>query len=110
MDKIRKFWPVAAIGFTVINAAGAIYAVVMGEWNHAMVHGGLLVGGFAAWQVFPRKESVQPAQGEVDETRLDSLQESVDSIALNVERMGEAQRFHEKLLKKRAENPLNRSS
>lgn len=110
MDKSSKFWRVAAAAFVVINAGGAIYAAVMGEWDHAMVHGGLLIGGFAAWQVFPRKESVQPAQPGVDEFRLDSLQESVDSIALNVERMGEAQRFHEKLLKERAEKPLNRSS
>jgi hypothetical protein len=110
MDKSSKFWRVAAAAFVVINAGGAIYAIVMGEGMHAMVHGGLLVGGFAAWQVFTRKESVEPAQAQMEETRLDSLQESIDSIALNVERMGEAQRFHEKLLKERAEKPLNRSS
>ena len=110
MDKSSKFWRVAAAAFVVINAGGAIYAAVMGQWDHAMVHGGLLIGGFAAWQVFPQKRTVELDTGEIDETRLDSLQESVDSIALNVERMGEAQRFHEKLLKERAEKPLNRSS
>ena len=105
MDKSSKFWRVAAVAFVVINVGGAIYAAVMGEGMHAMVHVGLLLGGYAAWQFFPQKRTVELATGEIDETRLDSLQESVDSIALNVERMGEAQRFHEKLLKDRAARP-----
>ena len=105
MDRSSKYWRIAAAGFVVINAGGAIYAVVMGEGMHAMVHGGLLLGGYAAWQFLPQKKAIEAAPGEIDETRLDSLQESVDSIALNVERMGEAQRFHEKLLKERAQKP-----
>ena len=105
MDKTSKLWRGAAVAFTVINVAGAIYAAAVGEGMHAMVHVGILVAGFVAWQVIPGKQPAEPVQAQMDEMRLDSLQESVDSIALNVERMGEAQRFHEKILKERIDKP-----
>ena len=109
MNRKSKFWRVAAAIFTVVNVAGGIYAAILGDGMHAMVHAGLLLAGYVAWQFIPGGEVAEPAQAQVDEIRLDSLQESVDSIALNVERMGEAQRFHEKLLKERAEKPPEES-
>jgi hypothetical protein len=103
VDKPSRFWRVAAIIFAVVNVGGAIYAAAMGEWMHAATHVALLGGGYLAWQFIPRPgdgEEIQP--DEADAARLNSLQESVDSIALNVERIGEAQRFQEKVLKERA--------
>lgn len=53
-----------------------------------------------------RKESTQLA---VDDERLEQLQQSVDAIAVEVERIAEAQRFTAKLMAGRAESqPLPR--
>lgn len=53
-----------------------------------------------------RKESTQLA---VDDERLEQLQQSVDAIAVEVERIAEAQRFTAKLMARRAESqPLPR--
>ena len=44
-----------------------------------------------------------PAQ--LPDSRLDYLQQSVDAVALEVERIGEAQRFNEKLRAQKGETP-----
>ena len=49
-------WRIAAVVFAVINVAGAVYAAAMGELPHALVHVALLVGGYFAWQLVPRKD------------------------------------------------------
>ena len=105
MNKSSTLWRAAAAIFTVVNVGGAIYAGVMGEWMHALVHGAILAGGFIAWQLVPGKEQPEPARAAIEDARLDHLEQSVDAIALGVERIGEAQRFQEKLVKKRVEEP-----
>jgi hypothetical protein len=49
----------------------------------------------------PRHELPSPLY----EQRLDQLQQSVDAIAVEVERIAEAQRFSAKLLSERSETP-----
>ena len=96
----KTFWRIAALGFVVINVAGPIYAAIMGQWMHGMVHVAILGGGFVAWQLFRVGGKAEPqVQAAVDDRVLDSLQESIDAIALNVERIGEDQRFQAKLVK-----------
>jgi hypothetical protein len=78
----------------------------MGEWMHGFAHVAALAAGFMGWQFFAyRDEDLSPVSELPPETRLDSLQNAVDSIALNVERIGEAQRYQEKLVKERASKP-----
>ena len=103
MKNTSTFWRIAAIGFTVINVAGLIYAAIVGEPRHAVLHVVLLGGGFLAWQFVPRTGAspAAAAGAPVNERVLDSLQESIDAIALNVERIGEDQRFQAKLVKER---------
>jgi hypothetical protein len=101
------FWRVAAAIFVVINFGGAVYAAATGEWMHAAGHVALLFGGYLAWQLVPwgrRKDLplTQQTLPQQAEERLEYLQQSVDAVALEVERIGEAQRFSEKL---RAESP-----
>ncbi|HVF38391.1 MAG TPA: hypothetical protein VM939_00725 [Gemmatimonadaceae bacterium] len=100
MKRGSLFWPVVAGLFTLINVGGLVYAAAMSEPMHALVHVGLLLGGIAAclvWRpaLWARRDDEPTAQ--LGEARLDYLQQSVDAIALEVERIGEAQRFHEKL-------------
>jgi hypothetical protein len=98
----KTFWRVAIVGFVVINVGGMIYAAMMGELMHGIVHVAVLGAGFVAAQfVRGGKEARVDLQAPVDERVLDSLQESIDAIALNVERIGEDQRFQAKLVKER---------
>jgi hypothetical protein len=108
LKKTSRFWFWTAVVYAVINAGGAVIAAVGREWMHAGIHLALLGAGFVAWQFVPRKgNEEQLASPELAETRIDSIQDAVDSIALNVERIGEAQRFQEKLVKERLAQESN---
>jgi hypothetical protein len=98
MIRRAGFWKAAAAIFTVINVAGIAYAGAMGEVMHAGTHVALLFGTLVAWQVFsPRRvESNEEAQPVLD-AQVRQLQYSLDAIALEVERIGESQRFINKL-------------
>ena len=50
-----------------------------------------------------RKKSSRELPNPVYEQRLDQIQQSIDAIAVEVERIAEAQRFSAKLLKERSE-------
>jgi hypothetical protein len=107
MVRRSKLWRVGAVLFIIINVAGAAYAVAMGEPMHAMTHAVLLtlgLGAYLTWRVArpsPR-EAVTP---KLPDERIEYLQQSVDAVALEVERLGEAQRFNEKLRAIRDEIP-----
>jgi hypothetical protein len=109
MARRSLLWRVGAVIFTVVNVAGAVYAYAMGEAQHATVHVLLLALGASAYVIWrliamARRPDAPPPQ--LPEGRLDYLQQSVDAIALEVERIGEAQRFNEKLRSEKGEtNP-----
>lgn len=96
-------WRVGAAAFVIINIAGAFYAIAMGEPMHAFTHAVLMtlgLGAYITWRaVRPLPAQAQP---QISDQRLEYLQQSVDALAVEVERIGEAQRFKEKL---EAENP-----
>jgi hypothetical protein len=106
MTQPSRFWRVAAAVFVFINVAGALEAVVVGEQMHAETHLALLLisfVGYLVWRGAPqsRRQDLLPA--EQADPRVEYLQQSVDAIALEVERLGEAQRFNEKLKVERKE-------
>jgi hypothetical protein len=105
MTRSSKLWRVAAALFILINVGGAGYAARMGEPVHAGVHVALLVGAYLAWRLGPwgRRQDLPHAQ--LGDERLEYLQQSVDAIALEVERIGEAQRFSDKLRAQQGETP-----
>jgi hypothetical protein len=90
-----------AAGFTVVNVLGAGYAIAMGEALHAGGHVALSVIGamVMAWMLPGR---MTPSPTPLAEDRLQRLQQSVDAIALEVERIGESQRYTAKLDAERA--------
>ena len=106
MTRSSKLWRVAAIAYFFINAAGALYAARMGESMHAAVHVALLLvgaGAYAAWRMrspTPQQETLAATEAN---QRIEHLQHALDSIALNVERIGEAQRYEAKILEERVE-------
>jgi predicted membrane metal-binding protein len=105
MSQPSKAWRVAAALFVFINVAGAGYAFAMGERNHGLTHLALLVVGFIGWQFAPWKRRQAAAPEQLPDARLDYLQQSVDAVALEVERLGEAQRFAEKLRSEQGQTP-----
>lgn len=111
MTRRTRIWRVVAALFTIVNLVGAGMAVAGGEWLHTGAHVVLAVlGGYAMSRLasgrveqgvsdFPSDEQRLPPEQQ----RLEQLQQSVDAIAVEVERIGEAQRFHAKLQQERTE-------
>ena len=109
MTRPSKLWRVAAALFVLINVAGAGYAVAMGEPVHAAVHVALLLGAYLGWRLGPWARRQDPAPAQPADAHLEYLQQSVDAVALEVERIGEAQRFSDKLRAERGEaSPLKK--
>ena len=102
-----RLWPVGAVYF-LTNIAGAIYAAVQQTQMHMMMHIVLILLGvavYAGWWLGKRGQPQTAAVAELPAERLAYLQQSVDAIALEVERVGEAQRFADKLRTEGAEPP-----
>lgn len=104
MTRRARIWRVVAALFTIVNFVGAGFAVGAGEWLHTGAHvvlaalGAYAMARLASGRVEQGLPSLQP-----DEQRLEQLQQSVDAIAIEVERIGEAQRFNAKLQQERVE-------
>ena len=99
---------VLAVLFTLANIAGGVYAGAMGEFRHAGVHFLLAVVGACTTQaVIARRRAGVPqltaAGGGSPElsSRLSNLEQSLDAIAVEVERVGEGQRFMTRLFTER---------
>lgn len=109
MIRRTRLWRIGAALFVLINVAGAGYAAAMGERMHLDTHLVLLAAGAVAYlmarAVAQRRRQEIPRVQQGDERGLEYLQQSVDAIAFEVERIGEAQRFNEKLKGERAGNP-----
>jgi hypothetical protein len=107
-------WRAGVALYLLLNAGGAVFALAMREPMHAAVHVGLLLfalGGYVIWRVAARNRPDLTQQAQLGNERLDYLQQSVDAIALEVERIGEAQRFNEKLrTEPKPQSPPNRET
>jgi hypothetical protein len=99
MNRRSRIWPVLAVLFTLVNAAGAVFAADRREVLHTGVHAALTVlGAWLVWLLVRgpgaprlwRRRAVMP--GELAD-RLTNLEQAVDAVAIEVERIGEGQRF-----------------
>jgi hypothetical protein len=98
-------WKAAAVVFTVVNLVGLGMAMAAQEQMHSGIHVALsLAGAFAVWRLSGRSRETSFAEGALDDPRLEALQQSVDAIALEVERIGEAQRYNAKLQAEQSES------
>jgi hypothetical protein len=57
-----------------------------------------------AWRLGRSEDRVDTGTAALADARLEQLQQSIDAIALEVERIGEAQRFHVKLQSEQRES------
>jgi hypothetical protein len=98
------FWGVGAVLYALINVGGAAYAIVMGEVPHAALHVVLLVVGAGVWSRYgpARADARDGGQGDHPSEELTdrfrNLEQSIDAVAIEVERIGEGQRFMTNLL------------
>lgn len=99
---------VATVVYILINAAGAVYAAYMAEPMHASLHVALLLPG--AWVLSrlraTRAAAAAAAVGGPDgfdavPDRLTNLEQSIDAVAIEVDRIGEGQRFMTDMLANR---------
>jgi hypothetical protein len=98
-----RLWFVVASLFTLLNVGGAGMAAVAGEALHTAAHVGLvLLGAYFVWRLAPRARRPEMLAEEGAEPRLERIQQSLDAIGLEVERIGEAQRFTTKFVVERA--------
>ncbi|HEX9220641.1 MAG TPA: hypothetical protein VF858_09160 [Gemmatimonadaceae bacterium] len=124
MTRRAKLWRAAAVLFAMINLAGMGFALAMDEMVHAMAHVFLLflgLGAYLVWntvtnwattqsgdqlfQASPLPSSGRDSTPKLGDQRIDYLQRSIDALALEVERIGEAQRFKDKHHPERGETP-----
>lgn len=103
MTRRSKVWLVVAVLFIFANLGGGVIAALRGELLHTGLHAGLiLLGAYLGWRLAPRRYarriwrrggSVIPALPREFTDRLTHLEQSVDAVAIEVERIGEGQRF-----------------
>jgi len=108
MSRRSKIWRWAAGFYAFINLGGLGYAWAEGEEMHAMLHLFLLllgVAGYVGWRLARRTQPQDLPQAQLAEERIAYLQQSVDAMALELERVGEAQRFSDKLRVEGGETP-----
>jgi len=99
----RKLWVTGMWLFTLLNVGGAIFAARAAEPLHAAAHLALsMLGAFILLRLRQRPQMQQSAQvGREFGQQLDHLEQSVDAVALEVERLGEAQRYTAKIAAER---------
>ena len=105
MAKRNTIWRGVSAAFTAVNLVGIGMATAAGEEIHSAVHVALaLVGALAVWWLAPGRGRDEPQAAALADARLEQLQQSIDAIALEVERIGEAQRFHTRLQAEQSES------
>jgi hypothetical protein len=98
MTRGSKIWLAVAGFLAITNIGGAAYAIALDEVGHALVHVALAVAGGAwMWALLARSRRRAVVAPGGEQARIDYLQQSVDAMAIELERLGEVQRFQEKL-------------
>ena|GEM_PF-527667 len=94
MTRRSKVWPVVAVLFFFVNFAGGVFAAAQGELLHAGVHFGLLfLGAYYVRRIWRRGGSANPDLSREITDSLTQLERSVASVGIEIERIGEGQRF-----------------
>ncbi len=97
MTQRIRLWLAATVLFTLLNAVAGGFALAGSEMLHAGSHFVLMaLGTYAAWRLATRDARVSADAVPIADDRLEQLQQSVDVVAIEIERLGEAQRYNDK--------------
>ena len=105
MSRRAQMFRAAAVLFSIVNLLGIGYALAMNEGLHGALHAGLLLGTGVVWALLSTKGTTNLGSASRD-AQLEHLQQSLDAVAVEVERIGEAQRFTTKLQAERTRSSL----
>ena len=109
MSRLSMLWLVLAVLFTLVNVGGALMPAVWREPMHLGLHVVLaIVGAYVTWRLERRRRWRRGSQRGAATARSDApseltgrlaqLERSVDAVAIEVERIGEGQRFVTRVL------------
>ena len=106
MTRRTRIWQVVTGLFILINVGGAVFAVLEAELDHALVHVALGIAGLYFGRRFwsPREAEPELTSGPLDD-RLANLEQSIDAVAIEIERIGEGQRFMTRTLTEKPPKP-----
>lgn len=99
MTRRYKIWMTVGAVFASANFVGGLVAAADGEALHSGTHGGLMLATlFVMWwfaTASRQRREATTAQALPSEVRdrLTHLEQSVDAMAIEIERIGEGQRF-----------------
>jgi hypothetical protein len=93
----RRIWQVGWIVFSVVNVIGGAQAAGQGEARHAFLHALLAFVGIIALQRVGRPRLEPTVEDRELAERLARLERTIDTMAVEVERVGEGQRYLTKL-------------
>ena len=94
MIRRSKVWLAVGVVFFFVNFAGGIFAAAQGEVLHAGVHFALLLlGAYYARRIWRRWGLATSAGSREFTDSLTHLEQAVEAVAIEVERIGEGQRF-----------------
>lgn len=117
MTRRAQVWLVVVVLFLVVNLGGAVVAGMQGEVPHAGVHALLaLLGAYVLWRLASASRRAGhraghwegaeiPAASSDLTDRLTHLEQAVDTVAIEVERVGEGQRFMTRLFTEHGTSP-----
>ena len=107
MTRRSKVWLVVAGLFLVVNVVGAVFAAAGAELLHAGIRAALVFpGAYLVWRLAPNRYARRTwhRDGAADGAppgeftdRLTHLEQSLDATAIEIERIGEGQRFMTRL-------------
>ena len=99
MTRRSKTWLVVAVIFTAINIGGVVPAAMAGESLHAGIHVVLaLLGAYYVRKIWRGVRPETPALSGDYSDRLTHLEQNIDAVAVEIERIGEGQRFMTRVL------------
>ena len=103
--KHRAWIPIAWL-LSVGNVVAVWFAALPAEPWHATTHALLAVlFGVGAQRLMDRQRAPLPAEPLLGDDRMQRLEQAIDSMAVELERIGEGQRFVTKLFAERGREP-----
>lgn len=106
MARRAKVWQGVAALFILGNIGAAGVAAAGSEGMHAMTHLALVLpAAWAFWRLGRHAADGERSMAGITDERLEQLQQSVDAVAIEVERIGESQRFSARLAAERVATP-----